>query len=81
MNDKQVAAILKTNELILNKLIAVQAECRALREMNIVMLTGLAKFPEGQTPQKFADDLVQKAKTELENQTKQNLQEIEKILA
>jgi hypothetical protein len=75
MNDKQVAAILKTNEMLLNKLIAVQAECQAIREANTLLLKSL-KFPDGHTPAEFMQAIIHKAKTELEQQANEKLAEI-----
>ena len=65
--------LLKFNEMLLNKLIAVQAECQGVREANILILKGIAKFPEGQTPQLWVDAMVQKAKTELEADARKKL--------
>ena len=80
MNDKQITALLKTNELLLNNLISVQLECQAIREMNILLLKTLVKLPEGNTPQAFYDLIIQIAKPKLESQMKQKLAEIQNQL-
>jgi hypothetical protein len=80
MTDIQITAILKSQELILNEVLAVRAEVEAIREANILLLKGLAQFPAGETPAGFLTKVREKSLRELEKRTKDRLLEIENLL-